>query len=46
MDDEKKVTETDENKYNWLILDNKKPEEIQQAIKEFELPDDIFVGTE
>lgn len=46
VDDEKKVTETDENKYNWLILDNKKPEEIQQAIKEFELPDDIFVGTE
>ena len=46
VDDEKNVIETDEKKYNWLVLDSAKPEEIEQAIEEFELPDDIFVGTE
>ena len=46
VDEEKNVTETDEKKYNWLVLDSAKPEEIEQAIEEFELPDDIFVGTE
>ena len=42
----RKVTETDENKYNWLILDNKSQKRSSRQSKEFELPDDIFVGTE
>lgn len=43
MDEEKNVTETDEKKYNWLVLDSAKPEEIEQAIEEFELPDFLMI---
>lgn len=40
-----KVITTDENNYNWLVIDNSNAREIEQVIERYKLPKDIFVGT-
>lgn len=40
----KGVMTTDEDHSNWLVIDSSNTKEIEQVIKKYELPQDIFVG--
>lgn len=44
IDENKKVIATDEEHFNWLVIDTSDTEEIEQVTRTYQLPEDIFVG--
>lgn len=43
--EEKKVTKTSEEDYNWLIISGNDPGEQRTLLDRFQLPEDIFIGS-
>ncbi|MBO0431431.1 magnesium transporter CorA family protein [Enterococcus sp. DIV0660C] len=44
VDKEKQVTDSDETKCNWIIVNNKDVNEIEKITQHYQLPQDIFIG--
>ena len=40
----KKVIQTDEKNFNWLVINNSDTEEIGRVVEKYQLPEDIFIG--